>query len=72
MNNETNTKRENMYLEMISECKKIANNIRNKAGIIICPQVCEERAETPTRTELEGNLKQLVDTLKDLERDITT
>ena len=67
---EINVKRDNVYLEMISECKKITNNIRVKAGIIICQQDCAKSQETQVRTELEEKLRGLVNSLEELERDI--
>jgi coenzyme F420-reducing hydrogenase delta subunit len=67
MNNETS-----IYLELISECHRIAGNIRNKARVIIVQTICEETPEAPTRTELEKHLHQLVKMLDELERDIVT
>lgn len=62
--------RENLYLGLINECSKRIDGIRQKITIITSPSLAESAGDTPNRTELEAELKRLLQKIKELENDI--
>lgn len=64
---------ENLYLGIIGDCKEVVSRLRSKVSIITTIETIEERLQgldTPCRTDLERELKVLLQQLKDLEGDV--
>lgn len=68
---EEKIKEKNLYVGIVVECMKRVDGIRGKIGFITASQVGSDKmAETPSRNELEGELKTLLYKIQELENDI--
>jgi len=68
--NEVSTERENIYVSLITSCFREIDQIHGKISIFSCEMNQVESVETPTRTELESQLKRLLISLKYLKESI--
>lgn len=70
MGNELKT--ENIYEALICDCQKQINEIRNKIGFItIIEEVAGVKAPVISETHLQRQLRELLNSLKELKEDIT-
>ena len=68
--NEDSTERESIYISLITSCFREIDQIHGKVSIFSCEMNQVESTETPTRTELENQLKRLLTSLKYLKDNI--